>query len=66
MHMHTVVCVMQVYNVCVRGPDGDTMYIQWSNPMGTQCMYKELILCGTMFTCTENQSYGTVHVATHT
>ena len=33
--------------------------------MGTQCMYKEPILWGTMCTCTEDQSYGTVHVATH-
>ena len=33
--------------------------------MGTQCMYKEPILWGTMCTCTYNQSYGTVHVATH-
>ena len=75
-HAYSGVCYASVQCMCTcRGPYGDTLYIQWSNPMGMQCMRKGLILWGhnvgtkdqCMGTqCTENQSCGTVHVATHT
>ena len=61
-HMYTVVCVMQVCNVCVHLED----------QMGTQCVYKGSIYgntmhvqrtnrMNTMCTCTEDQSYGTAY-----
>ena len=66
-HVYTVVCVMQVCNVCVHLEDqmrtqcvykgsiyGSTMHVKRTNPMSKMC------------TCTEDQSYGTVHVVTHT
>ena len=67
-HMYTVVCVMQLCNICEHLED----------QMGTQCTYNGPILWGynactkdqsygeMMCTCTEDQSYGTVHAVTHT
>ena len=44
-HAYSGVCYASVQYMCTcRGPDGDTLYIQWSNPMGMQCMRKGLIL----------------------
>ena len=89
-HVCSGVCYAGVQCMCTfRRPYGNTMYIQWSNPMGiqcmhkgpilwgqnvctknqsmgTQCMHKEPILWDKMCTCTKDQSYETVHVATHT
>ena len=67
--VRTIICTF-------RGPEGtqcvykgslygNTMHVQRTNPMGHDVhMYKEPILWGTMFTCTEDQSYGTVHIPT--
>ena len=47
MHMHTTMCVMQVYNVCVHVEDH----------MGTHCTYNGPILWGCNAR-TKDESYG--------
>ena len=58
-HAYSGVCYASVQYMCTcRGPDGDTLYIQWSNPIGMQCMRKGLILWGHNVG-TKDQSKGT-------
>ena len=62
-HAYSGVCYVSVQCTCTfRGPDGDTMSVQGSNTMHAQRTNPTMCTC----TCTEDQSYGTGHVATHT
>ena len=46
-HVYSGVCYASVQYMCTfRGPDGDKMYIQRSNPMRIQYMHKHSILLG--------------------